>query len=235
MEEFLKNIGALVGFTSLAGAVAFGLFKFAGEKWLTSKFDERVVSLRHDQTKELEKLRVEISASIDRSAKLSQREFEVLPELWTLFAEAYRYTQLVVSPIKSYPDVKKMSIQKLEELMDDVELDAEAKEEIRSATDKQAAYQKAKNWHDVSVASKHVREFSFYLDRNAIFIDADVVSLYRGIQDSLWGALSDRVFILENGSDPQIHNGMLASAKAAREKIAELEGEVRRRLWRGVS
>jgi len=44
------------------GATAYGLFRLLAEKWLDSRFGERLEALRHAQQQELEQLRARISA-----------------------------------------------------------------------------------------------------------------------------------------------------------------------------
>jgi cell division protein FtsB len=77
---------AAFGFTALSAAIVFGaLFgalKWFGENWINSKFSERLEAFKYAQQRELEQLKFQINASMDRAVKLHQREFETLPEAW---------------------------------------------------------------------------------------------------------------------------------------------------------
>ena len=83
MFDSLEKLAAAIGALVLAGGTVTGLalwlFKLFGEKWLSSKFAKRLEAFKHDQQKEIEHLRFEISKLLDRTIKLHQREFEVLP------------------------------------------------------------------------------------------------------------------------------------------------------------
>jgi hypothetical protein len=89
LNEILAAIGAIVIGGGGTVAIAFGLFKFFGEKWLNAKFEERLASFRHEQRKEIERLRFRINALMDRTAKLHKWEFQVLPEAWGRLNDAF--------------------------------------------------------------------------------------------------------------------------------------------------
>jgi hypothetical protein len=82
LTDILAAIGALIVGSGTIGAIAFGLFKVLGEKWLNAKFEERLAEYKHAQQKEIEQLRFRINSLMDRTTKLHQHEFEVLPEAW---------------------------------------------------------------------------------------------------------------------------------------------------------
>ena len=82
--ELLDSVLKVIGFIVIAGGglslIVFHVFKYLGEKWLDSKFEERLQALKHEHGKELERLRFKISTALDRATKLHQREFDVLPD-----------------------------------------------------------------------------------------------------------------------------------------------------------
>jgi hypothetical protein len=69
------------------------LFKVLGEKWLNAKFEERLAQYKHAQQKEIEQLRFRINSLMDRTTKLHQHEFDVLPEAWSRLMRLGRQTQ----------------------------------------------------------------------------------------------------------------------------------------------
>jgi hypothetical protein len=77
----LNGVMSFIGTVLLAGggggAVVFYLFKLFGEKWLNTKFEERLATFKHEHQKEIERLRGTINTLMDRATKLHQREFEV--------------------------------------------------------------------------------------------------------------------------------------------------------------
>jgi hypothetical protein len=102
--------------------LALGLFKIFGERWIASKFEQRLEAYRHEHSRDLEQLKFEISKLFDRTTKLHQREFDVLPKAWALIAKSYHLTNQFISPAQSYPDIAKMSPAQFDEFLQDCEL-----------------------------------------------------------------------------------------------------------------
>lgn len=122
MFDYLRQVFgplvAAIGTVVVAGgglsAIAYGLFRFFGERWLNTKFEERLAAYKHAQQKELEHLRLEINSLLDRNVKLHQKEFDILPQAWSLFNDAFWQIDGIWG-FKSYADVKLLSPEKLEE------------------------------------------------------------------------------------------------------------------------
>ena len=143
----LKDLAAIVG-VALAGSAAFSgialwLFKLFGEKWLGAKFAERLEAFKHDQQKEIEHLRFEINKLLDRTTKLHQREFEVLPRAWSLLARSYHSVKSITSALQAYPDIERMTTAHLDEFLSESPLMNWQKDELKVASDKNKYYQDA--------------------------------------------------------------------------------------------
>jgi hypothetical protein len=112
MKQTATDVLALVGggVAVVAGtvALAYWLFKLFSEKWLTAKFDERLAAYKHHQQKELEQLRYTINSLMDRTIKLHQREFEILPEAWAKLADAFASVASIVAGLQRYPDLNRL-------------------------------------------------------------------------------------------------------------------------------
>src|SRR4051812_28368721 len=91
LNEFVDLLLKAAGLLALAGGGAagliFGPFRYLADKWLTSKFDQRLKQFKHAQQVEMENLRFKINSLFDRTTKLHQREFEVVPAAWALLVE----------------------------------------------------------------------------------------------------------------------------------------------------
>lgn len=73
VQEFITFIQGLVQLLGIVGLVigasataAYILFKRYGERWIESKFESQLASYKHEQQKELEKVRFNINALLDR-------------------------------------------------------------------------------------------------------------------------------------------------------------------------
>src|SRR5688572_16053484 len=100
----VAGIGAVV-VAAIAGIV-WQFFKWFGAKWIEAKFAKSLETFRHQQAQEIERLRGQIAALLDRATKLHQAEFDTLPKIWELAGKAYGATGSMVAAIQSYSDVK---------------------------------------------------------------------------------------------------------------------------------
>jgi hypothetical protein len=151
MNGILDFITTVVVAGGGGGAVAVWLCKLFGEKWLNTKFEERLASLKHEHQKEIERLRLRINTLMDRTTKLHQREFDVLPEAWSRLNDAFAQTNVVVSPIQRYPDLNRMAEEHINEFLKKTPLQEWEKAELMGQKDKT-------NWryHPLSAGSSTV-------------------------------------------------------------------------------
>src|ERR1700726_3579292 len=105
VSDLFATIGFIVVGTGAVGGFAWWLFRLFSEKWLNSKFEERLAAYKHEQQKELKHLKFSINAQMDRATKLHQKEFESLPEAWARLMHAHGNIMAVVSRFQSTPDL----------------------------------------------------------------------------------------------------------------------------------
>jgi hypothetical protein len=183
LEPVLTAFGGLVATGATLSAIVFGLFRFFGERWLASKFEERLEAFRHAQQKELEQLRFRINALMDRTVKLHQKEFEVVPEAWGRLIEAYNAVKVFTSPFQSYPNVNQMNDEQLEEFLSDAPLENWQKSELRASSDKVAYYMKAVFHHRLAGCRDACRDHHVYVLKNGIFMPPEIRSKFNEIED----------------------------------------------------
>lgn len=93
---------------AVAATAAFAAFQFLGKTWLEAHFAERLEKFKHDQNQEIERLRYRINALMDRTTKLHQHEFEVLPEIWNKLGIAFSSTLAFTSLATRSPELDQM-------------------------------------------------------------------------------------------------------------------------------
>jgi hypothetical protein len=91
--EILKLIGGVAAIGAVSSASAYALFRIFATKWIETRFSERLEAFKHQQNQEIEHLRFRINTMMDWKVKLHQREFEVLPETWSLLTDAFLYNR----------------------------------------------------------------------------------------------------------------------------------------------
>lgn len=122
VDQVLRFFGEVVLYGGGSATVAYFLFRHLGQRWIEAKFAERLEAFKHEQAKELQRLKVEVESLLSGALKIQDREFTVLPEAWHKLNEAYSLTAWVVSPIQQYPDVSRMADDELEEFLATSEL-----------------------------------------------------------------------------------------------------------------
>jgi hypothetical protein len=224
-------IGAFILAGGGLGAICFALFKFFGEKWINAKFEERLAAYKHIQQQELERLKLKINTLMDRTTKLHQREFDVIPEVWSRLNHANVAVRSFIAPFQQYPDFKRMSERHLEEFLEGSLLAGWQKEELKEASDQNSYYQKAIYWHHAARAREAYREFSTYLMQNGIFIPEPLKSKFTDISDLLWDALVEHEANEEYEIRPREREKHKALNGKGQDLLKAIEADVQGRLW----
>jgi hypothetical protein len=234
---WLNNLASLIGFgfvsLSSVAALSFALFKFFGERWLSSKFDERMATFKHEQQKELERIKFEINSLMDRRLKLYQREFDILPEAWEKLFRAFALTESVLSKIKTHPNLDKMQHPQLDNFLGKTDLEDWQKDEIRSCVDKTGLYAEYSNLKQISKASDACFDSVMLLKTKGLFIENDLKDEF----DAASKLISDSLFEfrmnlqLKLPYDNRLHDTLDKFPKEAPSLIEKLESKLRQRLW----
>ena len=190
VEQLLQGIGLVVVACGGLASIAYAIFKRFGERWLDAKFEERLAVYKHEQQKELEQLKFKISALLDRTTKLHQREFEILPEAWARLNEAYWKALAFVSPMQRYADLSRMSEVQFREFLSGCELDPWERDEIWQQEDRNAYYVKHVYWHRLADTKTTVCESHVYLLKNGIFLTSPVKEKFTMLDGLVWDALA---------------------------------------------
>lgn len=241
MEEFATKILAGIGAALLAGgaltAMAYWLFKLLADKWLTGKFNERLEAFKHQQQKELEQLRFNINALMDRATKLHQRQFDVLPEAWALLMEAYEVVSSLVHPAQQYPDLDRMTGPELDEFLETSELSKSEKEQFGGAKKRTDLYIKIIQPYKIGKAKSVSGKFYSYFRKGGIFISAPLKGKFKELDDLIHAALVEH----ETNLQMQGQGGLRlvaardALSKQGKPKLDELETAVAGRLWNAAT
>jgi hypothetical protein len=231
LDTLLKTLGALVAAGGGLVAIAYAIFRKFGEKWLDARFEERLAAYKHEQQKELERVRFQISALLDRATKLHQREFEVVPEAWAKLNVANWNVSAFVSPMQSHPDLNRMSAAQLKEFVAACELQEWQKQELLAEPDKTRYYIDQIFWHKLHEAKAASREASIFIATHGIFLPVDIKSRFDALTKLIWEALDEHEFNKRYGTAPLERKKQQALQTEAPPLLKELEALVQGRLW----
>jgi hypothetical protein len=104
LTDILKFIGGVTALAGTGAAAAYAIFRIFTTKWIDRRFSQRLEEFKHQQNQEIEHLRFRINTMMDWNVKLHQREFDVLPETWSLLTEAFN----TIEPIALVHRLKQM-------------------------------------------------------------------------------------------------------------------------------
>ena len=217
--------------------IVYQAFKHLSVKWLDSKFDERLQSFRYKQGKEIEELRLKIATMLDRTVKLNQREYDVLPEAWSKINEAYWATGSLVAPTRHYPDFGQLNATEQDDLINRCNLPEVDKQKIQETSDPQEKtniYRESLDWMDLIKAEEKSRESAIFLAKNGIFISNHINEKFDKLKTLIWRTLIEKRINNENRKGPTMEHMYEESHKFIRDgdkQLKILERLVHDRLW----
>ena len=168
-------------------ALILGPFRYLADKWLTSKFNQRLEQFKHAQQLEMENLRFKINSLFDRTTKLHQREFEVVPQAWAILVECKNQVSALVTAYQQYPDLDRMTGPQLDEFLEDSFLAKWQRDEIKATAKKVDYYITAVFFHRAGQARTACREQHVYVLKNGIFMPSDMKEKFDRIGSCLEG------------------------------------------------
>lgn len=231
IQALLQAVGAVV----VAGGglvwIVYQMFKHLSVKWLDSQFDARLQALKHQHDKEIEQLRFKIAALLDRTTKLHEREFEALPEAWSKMNDAYWQARAVVSVIKSYPDIDRMTPAHQTEFIDGCRLPDWEKAELKATERKTDYYQKHIPGHDLFEAKSKSRDAHVFLLKNGIFFGERILEALKTLDGLAWAAIIEHEINVEHDVRPMERESSNALQNKGEPLLQELQALIRDRLW----
>lgn len=192
VDEVLRFLGEVVVYGGGSAAVAFLLFQYLGKGWIDARFAERLEAFKHEQAKELQRLKVEVESLLSGALKIQEREFTVLPEAWHKLNDAYSLTSWIVSPLQSYPAVGRMSDEELEEFLSESELTDSQRTRVRGmppGRHRDDEYQSIIFWHRLHKAKRAVGELQNYTVSHGLFLPSPLKQQFAEMRPLLWNAL----------------------------------------------
>jgi len=224
-----QALGAVVAVGGGAAVIAYGLFRFLGQSWLTQHFNKQLEHIKHEHEKEIENFRRDANSLFSRISKVHEKEFEVLPRAWELLLRAYGSAHRVVSPFRQDPDLDSLTEAELIEFMNLALLPTSAKEQVYSAKDKTNTYRKVMRPVEQSQARAALTELNNYLAVNSIFMTRELQDEFRAMREALSEALNADEIGRQAGSGDLRRSASETIARISK-MFDELESAVQKRL-----
>lgn len=223
MVEFWQVILSILSAGGIGAAAAVGLCKRFGERWIDNRFDERLQQHKHEQDKEIQRLRAEIDSMLSGTIKLQERDFQILPEAWQLLHESYGRAESIVHPLQEIPDIAHLSEDKLSEFLDNSWLTETQKKDIIASTNRNKLYQELNFWHKIFLAKKALGELQNYVAKHEIFFPQLIQENIASYVTVLHSALIDREY---SHDDPTVFRRS-ASWKTIKDNVKPLYADIK--------
>jgi len=232
---------SVVGAGGGGAAVAYGIFKTYGAKWLDSRFARQLEQVRQDHAREIEHLRFRIADLLDRATKRNQREFDVLPIVWEKVDEAHYATQSMIAVVKlGGVDLGLMGDEQLEAFFEKSNLEEYQKKEIRSKGrfDRTSYYSEIERMQELRRAIVAMHELSTTLSKNSIYLHPDVFQRIEQVSERIANVIHmwrmDQQIRQAGGGyeKPDPNNDLVGSYRSNGQKaFDELRSFLQERYW----
>jgi hypothetical protein len=231
VDLLLKTVGVVVVAGGGAAAFIFGPLRYLADKWLTSKFDQRLEQFKHAQQVEMENLRFKINSMFDRATKLHQREFEVVPTAWALLVECKNHISAMITALQQYPNLDRMTVAQLDEFLEDSFLAKWQRDEIKDTDKKVDYYINAAFFHRANEARAACREQHVYVLKNGIFMPQHMKEKFDSISNLVWNALVEHELNNSEHIRPKLRVARDALLNEGEPFMKSLEAAIHDSLW----
>jgi hypothetical protein len=226
ISEFLGRFLVAGGGAAL---IAFGLFRWLGQKWIEDKFAKRLEQQRHDNAELLAELKVKWDAELQGKIKYLDREFQVIPEAWEKLSDAHSLFAWLTSRFQSYAAVGEMSNDELAQFFEKSELLGTQRQQMRElegdARDKY--YQHTIFFHRYAKVETAVREYTVFVNRNNLFMPDDLIVKLGKLADEMYRALTTARTGHEHGAGHMIGEAAEIADNVVQPMVNEVQRDVR--------
>jgi hypothetical protein len=232
VDQVLSFFGKVVLVGGSGAGVAFLLFQYLGKGWIDARFAERLEAFKHEQAKELHRLKVEVESVLSGTLKMQDREFTVLPEAWHKLNEAYSHTAAVCSPLQQYPPVGRLNDAELQEFLVTTELRQTQKDDISDGDrlERDKKYQEAIFWHKLSGAKRAVGALQNYVIAHGLFLPSPLKQMFLEMHPLLHSSLI-KLEIGHDGNDWKMQGEAWSDLKSKAESLhSAIEVAIEQRL-----
>jgi hypothetical protein len=174
--------------------LAWGAFRFLGRRWIEQQFARQMEAFKHARNRELEQLRGEVGALLDRTQKLHGKQFEVLPKAWVKLHDAFNAGEIAASPGWRTLDVSMLGEVALTELLKDAPFAEFQRQEVLSLQghQRQTKYDGLRRRYEIQGHRNTSVSAHKYIARNGIFIEPTLRAKMSELDDLIWKAITEQ-------------------------------------------
>jgi hypothetical protein len=230
------HIGQILAFLSQAAVGAIFVLGFIGlapaklgDRIFGHYLERRLAALRHDQSRQIEKLRAELALVGDRGIRSNEKEFQAITAAWEHFLDAYGATMECAIAFRRYPDFRKLSEMEVKQYLESTEITDRQREAVMTAADKNATFSRLVEINQIHAAGVAIYNARNLIGRQAIFIPDDLLALFEATMKKLSEAQIQRSMEPHYGAYSELKGVEWLVENGERERVSLLAA-VRQRI-----
>lgn len=224
---------------------AFFVIRYVLFKWMDNRFQQSLEAYKiqaqatteqqkHDLQKILEDKKYDINSRFDRTTRINQLEFQMLPDLWSHLNDAIIKTQSL-SGIRQYPDVSRLSEEKLKRHLVQMKFTDNQIETVVESNDKDKSYRAIIDAIDHGEAAESFNRFAITMRKSAIFIQPDLFVSFKEFEDIVKSALIECDMNRQGFYPTRMFEHRQKLSDAAGSDLNKFEARIRDRLWGSIA
>ena len=222
MDVVFETVGKVIAVGGSSVFIAYSVFHFLGKNWLENKFKESLEAYKHEQRKEIERLRLEINTQFNRTTKIHEKEIEILPIAWKKLRSSIDAIEYFTIPLRAIPNFNAMTEAELEEYLEGTVFRDSEKKRLRESKDIFKDHQEIAFWHDLHNTKSEFRQFHLYIKENSIFMQSDLKHKFEEIDNTMWSAINNK----EHGFEIKDLKLQTSGYRTIRDEILPLVKEI---------
>ena len=175
-------------------------------------------------------LRADIDGSLRSRLRLQERQFESMVNIWGVLKNAQEKLGVLLSPLQSYSDIRRMDAEARQEYMQSFDLQEWQRKEILASGDVQKSFSSMidrKRFNEAAIA------FNVYdkaTRANEIFFSEEIFTKLRSIADCMHSALVDKELSLDDADRALSQSAWKTFEKDCIPKVGEFASFARKLL-----
>jgi hypothetical protein len=169
-----------------------------GEALIQFRTGKLLEGFKAEQSRELERLKEQLSHLGDRGRRSNEMEFEAIETVWKTFVKAWLSANTCVGAMIQIPDFNRMSDDDVKKLAASSGFSDRDQETLLRSADRKEEYVKLINWQKVLEARKDIYQARLTLREQRIFMPQEITKQFGDVIERMSSVQVERQLALEH-------------------------------------
>lgn len=225
MDYLIENWDLFLWCMASAALATVAILRFWGQKWVESKFHEKVERFKAQISHDL-------SFSLAQKTKWHDKEQEVLSQCWQKLVTAHDRLKKSISMFRRFPDLNNMTKQEKERHVRVLQYNESEVAYFQSQENKNNAHVKIMEFRELKAAEEAFNLFHEYYEHNKIFLHPDIKEQFDKIDQLIWEAWVSRKMSID---ETRIHDFWTKALEKENDEVKplmqDIENAIQSRLF----